>query len=62
LRIHNNGSDKRLLAVRVLLDDPVDVKRAEDGGCALIIHNNDTITAWCDERMIVPRHRIFVTV
>ena len=56
-------SDPRVLfAVRLLIDDRVYVQRPQNVRRALIIHNDDTIAARCDEGVVVPRDRVFVTV
>lgn len=43
LRIHNDGSDKRLLAVR-LLNHAIDMQWAKNSCCALIIIDDNSIT------------------
>ena len=48
--------------VRLLIDDRVYVQRPQNVRRALIIHNDDTIAAWCNEGVVVRRDRVFVTV
>ena len=45
----------------MLLDDAVDVKRAEDGCGPFVVDDYKTIAAWRDEGAVVRRNRIFVT-